>query len=216
MDKPGIIIVDDHRLFRSGLKYIIDESGKYQVIGEASNGIEFLELLKDITPQLVVMDINMPVMDGIEATKQALQIYPDLNILILSMYGEMEYYNTLLDLGIKGFVLKEADNEEFFLAINRILSGGSYFSQELLLNIIRKKNLAEPVKLSRREKEILELIGQGLSNQEISVKLSLSQRTVERHRTNLLEKTGSKNSVRLIIYALKNNLISIEDDDNRR
>lgn len=216
MAKPGIIIVDDHRLFRSGLKYIIDDSGKYQVIGEASNGIELLELLENITPQLVIMDINMPAMNGIEATRQVIDKYPALNVLILSMFGDPEFYTTLLDLGIKGFVLKDADNEEFFLAINKILSGGTYFSQDLLLSIIRKNTTADPVKLSHREKEILNFISQGFSNQEISGKLGISQRTVERHRTHLLEKTGSKNSVRLIIYALKNNLISLADSEFRR
>ncbi len=215
MDKPGIIIVDDHRLFRSGLKYIIDESLKYQVIGEASNGMELLDLLANVTPQLVIMDINMPVMNGIEATRQVLEKYPAMKILILSMYSETEYYNTLLDLGIKGFVLKDADNEEFFLAIHRVLSGGTYYSQELLLNIIHRKTTATSIKISRREKEILELVSLGLSNQEISNKLTISQRTVERHRTNLLEKTGSKNSIRLIIYALKNNLISMDGEKHR-
>jgi DNA-binding NarL/FixJ family response regulator len=209
MKKPGIIIVDDHRLFRSGLKYILDESDKYQVIAQASNGVELMELLETIKPQLVIMDIKMPKMNGIEATRLAKARYPDLNIIILSMYGETEYYNTLLDLGISGFVLKDADNEEFFLAINKVLSGETYFSQELLLNIIRESNLADSVKLSHREKEILGLVSQGFSNQEISSVLKISQRTVERHRTHLLEKTGSKNSIRLIIYALKNNLISI-------
>jgi len=213
MKKPGIVLVDDHRLFRSGLKYILDESGKYQVIGEASNGLELQELLSHITPQLIIMDINMPEMNGITATKRTLDKFPDMKILILSMFGEAEYYSTLMDTGIKGFVLKDADNEEFFLAVGRILSGGTYFSQELLLKIIRKSTLSDPIKLSRREKEILILIGQGLSNQEISGKLTISQRTVERHRTNLLEKTGSKNSVRLIIYALKNHLISIDDPE---
>ena len=215
MNKPGIIIVDDHRLFRSGLKYIIDESLKYQVIGEASNGMELLDLLANVTPQLVIMDINMPVMNGIEATRQVLEKYPAMKILILSMYSETEYYNTLLDLGIKGFVLKDADNEEFFLAIHRVLSGGTYYSQELLLNIIHRKTTATSIKISRREKEILELVSLGLSNQEISNKLTISQRTVERHRTNLLEKTGSKNSIRLIIYALKNNLISMDGEKHR-
>jgi DNA-binding NarL/FixJ family response regulator len=216
MAKPGIIIVDDHRLFRSGLKYIIDDSGKYQVVGEASNGIELLELLEKTMPQLVIMDINMPAMNGIEATRQVIEKYPALNILILSMFGDPDIYSMLLDMGIKGFVLKEADNEEFFLAISKILSGGTYFSQDLLLGIIRKNSAADPVKLSRREKDILNLISQGFSNQEISGKLAISQRTVERHRTNLLEKTGSKNSVRLIIYALKNNLISLADSEFRR
>lgn len=216
MAKPGIIIVDDHRLFRSGLRYILVESGKYQVIGEASNGIEFLELLENKSPDLVILDIRMPVMDGIEAVKQALSKKPDLNIMMLSMYGESEYYSALVEMGIKGFVLKDADNEEFFIAIQKILTGGTYFSQELLLTVIRKNTLSVPVKLSRREKEILNAIGQGLSNQEISTLLTISQRTVERHRTNLLEKTSSKNSIQLIIYALRNNLITLDGSENRR
>jgi DNA-binding NarL/FixJ family response regulator len=209
MEKPGIIIVDDHRLFRSGLKYILEASNTYRVIAEASNGLEFLELLETTDPQLVIMDINMPKMNGIEATRIAMSKKPNLKIIILSMYGEIEYYYSLLDYGIKGFILKDADNEEFFLAIKKVLAGETYFSQGLLLNIIRESTLDDSIKLSRREKEILGLISQGLSNQEIAGVLNISQRTVERHRTNLLEKTGSKNSIRLIIYALKHNLISI-------
>ncbi len=216
MTKPGIIIVDDHRLFRSGLKYILVESGKYQVIGEASNGLEFLEILESKNPDLVILDIRMPVMDGIVAAKQALTKKPGLNIMMLSMFGESEYYSALVEMGIKGFVLKDADNEEFFLAIQKILNGGTYFSQELLLAIIKKNTLSTPVKLSRREKEILNAIGQGHSNQEISTLLAISQRTVERHRTNLLEKTGSKNSIQLIIYALRNKLLSIETTEGPR
>lgn len=209
MEKPGIIIVDDHRLFRSGLKYILEATDKYQVLAEASNGFELLELLGHMKPQLLIMDINMPKMNGIEATRLAMMKYPDLRIIIISMYGETAYYNTLLELGIKGFLLKNADNEEFFLAVSKVLAGETYFAQELLLNIIRDGSNKNTVKLSQREKEILGLISQGLSNQEISSVLNISQRTVERHRTHLLEKTGAKNSILLIIYALKNNLISI-------
>jgi DNA-binding NarL/FixJ family response regulator len=209
MEKPGIIIVDDHRLFRSGLKYILDESGKYRVIAEASNGVEFLEIVKKTTPDLVIMDINMPNMNGIEASKEALARFPDMKILILSMYGESEYYSALLNIGVKGFVLKDSDNEEFYTAINKVLEGSTYFSQELLLGIIRHYSLQNSVKLTRREKEILELISLGYSNQAISDKLNISQRTVERHRTNLLEKTGSKNSISLVVFALKNKLIDI-------
>lgn len=209
MQKWNILIVDDHRLFRSGLRYILEESKRFTVVAEASNGAEFLQLISKTKPHLVIMDINMPVMNGIEATRQAITRYPDLKILILSMYGESEYYNALLELGVKGFVQKEADNEEFFAAIDKILSGGTYFSQEFLLNIIRKKTEGAAVKITRREKEILELISQGFSNQEISGKLNISPRTVERHRTNLIEKTGSRNSISLVVYALKNNLISL-------
>jgi DNA-binding NarL/FixJ family response regulator len=209
MDKPGIIIVDDHRLFRSGLKYILDESDKYRVIAEASNGAEFLEIIQKVTPDLVIMDISMPIMNGIEASKNALSQFPDMKILILSMYGESEYYSVLLNIGVKGFVLKDSDNDEFYTAINKVLEGSTYFSQELLLGIIRQYSLQNSVKLTRREKEILELISQGYSNQAISGKLNISQRTVERHRTNLLEKTGSKNSISLVVFALKNKWIAI-------
>jgi DNA-binding NarL/FixJ family response regulator len=209
MDTRGIIIADDHRLFRSGLKYLLESTGKYKVLGEASNGFELLEMLEKIKPDLIIMDIQMPKMNGLEATRLSLEKYPDLKILILSMFGENEYYNSLLDFGIKGFLLKDTENDEFFLAINKILSGETYFAQELLLTLIRENAHNQPVKISPREKEILDLICHGLSNQEIAEYLGISQRTVERHRTNLLEKTGSKNSIRLVIYALKNNLITI-------
>ena len=201
--------MDDHRLFRSGLKYMLEATGKYKVLAEASNGFEFLELLENYKPQLVIMDIQMPKMNGLEATRLALSRIPDLKVLIVSMYGETEYYNSLIELGIKGFLLKDTDNEEFFLALNKVLAGDTYFAQELLLSIIRENAQQQPIKLSRREKEVLDLISHGLSNQEISNVLNISQRTVERHRTHLLEKTGSKNSIRLVLFALKNNLISI-------
>jgi len=209
METPGIIIVDDHRLFRSGLKYLLESTGKFKVLAEASNGFELMNLLENIKPLLIILDINMPKMNGIEATRLALASYPELKILILSMYGEREYYHSLIDYGIKGFLMKDADNEEFFLAVNKILAGETYFAQELLMTLIRENAQSQPIKLSRREKEILDLISHGMSNQEISNVLNISQRTVERHRTHLLEKTGSKNSIRLVIYALKNHLISI-------
>jgi DNA-binding NarL/FixJ family response regulator len=178
-------------------------------LAEASNGFEFLELLENYKPQLVIMDIQMPKMNGLEATRLALSRIPNLKIVVVSMYGETEYYNSLIELGIKGFLLKDTDNEEFFLALNKVLAGDTYFAQELLLSIIRENAQQQPIKLSRREKEVLDLISHGLSNQEISNVLTISQRTVERHRTHLMEKTGSKNSIRLVLYAIKNNLISI-------
>ncbi len=209
MNKPGIILVDDHNLFRSGLKYILEESGHYQVIAEASNGLELLDLLDHFSPDLIILDIKMPVLNGIEAARQVLLRKPSISILILSMYGEAEYYAALLDIGVKGFVLKDAENEEFLTAVQKVIGGGTYFSQELLLNIIRQESQTKLVKLTRREKEILELISKGHSNQEISAILNISPRTAERHRTILLEKTGSKNSVSLVVFALKNKIISL-------
>jgi DNA-binding NarL/FixJ family response regulator len=207
MKKPGIIIVDDHKLFRSGLRYILEESGKYDVLDEASNGQEFLDLLTRRRPDLVILDISMPVMNGIDAARIAMSKYPSLSILILSMYNESDYYSTLLEIGVKGFVLKDADNGEFFNALQKVLEGETYFSQELLLNIIRSDSRITQINLTKREKEVLQLLSKGLSNQEISGMLHISQRTVERHRTMLLEKTGSRNSVSLIVFAIKNKLV---------
>ncbi|MFP4059271.1 MAG: response regulator [Bacteroidales bacterium] len=208
MPETRIIIVDDHQLFRNGLKYILKSLHNVEVIGEASNGADFLQILKSIKPDLVMMDINMPVMDGITATSKALEMHPDLNILILSMYDDYQYYQTMIDAGVKGFILKDADNEELKEAINRIMKGGNYFSQDLLLKLIKNKDNAT-LNLTRREKEVLRLLCEGLSTFEISEKLFISDRTVERHRANLLEKTGSKNSVSLVVHAIKNGLVDI-------
>ena len=204
-----IVIVDDHKLFRDGLKFILGETGIARVIGEASNGKELLSILGMIRPDLVLMDINMPEMNGVEATRKALQVYPDLNVLVLSMFGDEEYYHSMIELGVKGFILKDADASELITAIRKILGGGTYFSQELLLNIIRSRDVEEGIKLTRREKEILGLICQGHSNAQISDSLHISSRTVERHRAELLSKTQSPNSIALVVYAIKSGLVKI-------
>ena len=209
MRKIRLFLVDDHQLFRNGLKFILNERDDMEVAGEASNGKEFLELLDFINPDVVLMDIGMPVMSGIEATKIALDMRPDLKILVLSMYGESEYYNSMIDMGVKGFVLKDVDNDELYQAILKVYAGGTHFSQELLLTIIRSKTPDNKVVFTRREKDVLDLICKGFSNQQISEKLWISQRTVERHRSNLLAKTDSKNSISLVMYAIKNRLITL-------
>ena len=209
MKTHKIIIVDDHQLFRNGLKFILNEMNDVQVIGEASNGKEFLEILEFGLPDLVLMDINMPVMNGVTATKLALEKFPELNILVLSMYGDTEYYNTMIDIGVKGFILKDVDNKELRDAIDKVIAGGSYFSQELLLNLIKNKTSDESIILTRREKEVLELICKGYSNQQISEQLFISQRTVERHRSSLLLKTDSKNSISLVVYSIKHKLVTL-------
>ncbi len=207
--KIAVAIVDDHQLFRNGLKFIIGNEADMEVIIEAPNGKDFLKSLENIKPDVILMDINMPEMDGVETTRQALLKYPDLLILVLSMYSDIEYYNTMIDLGVKGFILKDIDNNELAEAIRRVNSGGTYFSQELLLRLIKHKPEGSGIDFTRREKEVLELICKGYSNQKISEELFISQRTVERHRSSLLEKTSSKNSISLVVYAIKNNLVKI-------
>jgi DNA-binding NarL/FixJ family response regulator len=156
------------------------------------------------------MDISMPEMNGVEACQRAFEKYPDLKVLVLSMFGEDAYYNTMIDLGVKGFILKDTDNSELRTAIQAILNGNNYFSQELLLKLLRNKSAVPGVKLSRRESEILALICKGLSTNQISDQLHISHRTVERHRASLLDKTDSSNSISMAIYAIKNNLIKID------
>ncbi|MGI6310218.1 MAG: response regulator [Bacteroidales bacterium] len=213
MEKIRIIITDDHQLFRNGLKILLNAFPEFEVTGEASNGEEFLRVLKESPADVALMDINMPEMDGIEATRKGLKLCPDIDIIALSMYGEEEYYYKMVDAGAKGFVLKDSDISEVKEAILTVKKGGSYFSQELLYHVIQKikhrENESRSANLSRREKEILLKICEGLSNQEIADALFISKRTVDKHRANLLGKTNSKNTASLILFAIRNKLIEI-------
>jgi len=213
MEKVKIIIADDHQLFRNGLKILLNAFPDFEVAGEASNGEEFIRVLRDTKADVALMDINMPEMDGIEATRKGLRLCPEIHIIALSMYGEEEYYYKMVDAGAKGFILKDSDISEVREAILTVLKGGNYFSQELLYHVIQKiKNRESENKsasLSKREKEILLKICEGLSNQEIADALFISKRTVDKHRANLLGKTNSKNTASLILFAIKNKLIEI-------
>jgi DNA-binding NarL/FixJ family response regulator len=209
-----VIIVDDHSLFRNGLKILLTTSGQFSVIAEAENGKEFLELLEHFHPDIVLMDIDMPVLDGIEATKEALKKYPGLKVITLSMFGEEEYYYKMIEAGVKGFLLKNSDINEVKNALVTVHNGGKYFSQELLYNVV--KNIRSNYKeqelteaLSDREVEVLLQICNGLSNNEIAENLHISKRTVDKHRANLLDKTNSKNTAHLVMFAIKNKLIEI-------
>ena len=213
MKKIQIIIADDHQLFRNGLKILLSSFPEFEVAGEASNGEDFLKLIKTTPADIALMDINMPEMDGIEATRRGLKICPSISIIALSMYGEEEYYYKMVDSGAKGFLLKDSDISEVREAILTVMKGGSYFSQELLYHVIQKIKHREleskSANLSKREKEVLHKICEGLSNQEIADTLFISKRTVDKHRANLLGKTNSKNTASLILFAIRNKLIEV-------
>lgn len=211
----NVMIVDDHTLFRNGLKLLINETPNLKIGSEASNGKEFLEKIALERPDIVLLDISMPEMDGIEAAEAALTQYPDLPIITLSMYGEEDYYFKMVSLGVKGFLLKNSDIAEVISAIETVCDGGSYFSQELLFNLVSSlKSSSESIApsaqdISDREKEILLLICKGLSNQEIGDQLFISKRTVDKHRANILSKTSCKNTANLVVYAIKNKIVEI-------
>lgn len=213
MIKHKVFLVDDHSLFRNGLKLLLNSSGKAEVVAEASNGQEFLDSIKNFTNTIVFMDIEMPVKDGIEATHEALAKYPNLKIIALTMFGEHEYYFKMIEAGVKGFLLKNSEIDEVLNAIDTVAQGENCFSKELLLSLVKNIHSKEQKYtgslLSEREIEILSLISKGFSNQEISEKLFISKRTVDKHRSNIIEKTGSKNTASLVMYAIKNGIIDI-------
>ncbi|MFV0554351.1 MAG: response regulator [Mangrovibacterium sp.] len=213
--KRTVILVDDHTLFRNGLRILLDASGDYEVIAEAANGQEFLAQLTHQIPDVVLLDIEMPVMDGITAAKRAMEQYPDLKIITLSMYGEEYYYYAMVDAGVNGFLLKNSDITEVVQAIEAVCSGSNYFSSELLDNLVMnfrsKPNrlTKEQDLLSSREIEILIWICKGFSNQEIGDKLCTSKRTVDKHRANILEKSQCKNTPQLVVFAIKHKLVEV-------
>lgn len=214
--KLKIYIVDDHKLFREGLKLLLSTQDFVQHIYEASNGLEFVENLSMIDSDVVLMDIEMPMMNGIDATQAALRQKPGMKIIVLSMYGDEQYYYKMIDAGVKGFVLKNSGIEKVITAIQKVAGGENYFSEELLVNILN--NMRDSGKaghdpseneISERELEILYQVCKGLSNQEIADVLFISKRTVDKHRANLLSKTGCRNTAALVMYAIRNKIIEI-------
>lgn len=211
--KYRIILADDHALFLCGLQSLLSRREECEVVGTASNGIECLELMRCTECDAVLMDIEMPQMNGIEATEHAIAENPDARIITLSMYGDDEYYFRMVEAGAKGFILKNSDIDEVVAAIKTVCEGGSYFSQELLRNLVGSlkstRNIHPEDILSQREKEILLLICKGLSNQEIADRLFISKRTVDKHRSNILEKTECRNTANLVVWAIKNSVAEI-------
>lgn len=209
-----IVLVDDHTLFRGGLRGLLSTRPGYEVVAEAASGEEFLALLPSVEADLVFMDIAMQGMQGDEATERALALRPDLKIVTLSMFGDEAYYTRMVAAGAKGFLLKDSELDEVIEAVESVLAGGSYICRALLGPLTRRlRSTHRPPldedALSAREQEILLGICRGLSNQEIADELFISKRTVDKHRANILEKTGCRNTANLVVYAIRNNLVEI-------
>lgn len=217
MKKTTIIIVDDHKIFRDGLIMLLNNFDFVSLIGQAANGEEFLELIKTEAPDIVLMDINMPQMNGIEATKQAVQKYPDIKVIALTSFADDDYIEQMIAAGVEGYMLKRSDIDDFEKAIKKVAGGGSYFSPEIIKVISRnlykdkERKTGERMlaNFTSREKEILNLICKGLNNEQIADQLHLSPKTVEKHKSHLFQKTQTFNTVNLVIYAFRNQLISL-------
>lgn len=215
-----IIIVDDHSLFREGIKLLIENEGMGEVIGEAENGKVFLKLLESLEPDLVIMDIEMPVMGGLEATIKALKVRPGIKILALTMLNEKSNFIEMINAGVIGFVLKTSGKNEFERAINAITKGENYFSNDVLHHILlnsdtiehsqySSKNDYNRENLTARENEVLQYLCEGYTVSEIANKLFVSIKTIEAHRSALLRKTNTRNTINLVLYAIKNKLVTI-------
>lgn len=211
----SVVIVDDHKIFRDGFKLLLKQFPFVQLIGEASNGHEFLELIEDLKPDIVFMDINMPRLNGIEAARLALEVNPEMKIIALTTFPDEEYVEQMLMAGVEGYMLKNSEIEEFEKAIKKIHKGGNYFSEEILAilsrNISRSRQLADLrgnlPDFSAREKEILHLLCHGYSNKQISELIHLNTKTIEKYKSILFRKTNCMNTVNLVIYAFKNQLV---------
>lgn len=213
MDKKRILIVDDHQLVIDGLKGLLNTFYDYEVVGEANNGEEAIRYFEALSPHVILMDIDMPILSGIQATKEIKKLNDEVKIIIISMHNDKPVINKLVKIGADGYLLKNTSSDEIKIALNTVVSGQKYFSddvKEILKNERKNDNVGQPVmeSLTLREVEIIELVAEGLTNKEIGEKLFISHRTVDTHRTNLMKKLGVTNVAGLIRFAFKHKIIN--------
>lgn len=215
MDKKRVLLVDDHQLIIDGLRGFIENSDDFQVVGEANTGMEAIRLAEVLDPDVILMDIEMPEMSGIQACEEIKKKSPEVKVIIVSMHNEKQLIKKLIDQGADGYLLKNSKQSEVLEAIQKVLAGKSYFSQDVTMSLLDKNTTPKPVnsdvinlsQLTEREIEILKLVAEGLTNKEIGEKLVISHRTVDTHRTNLMKKLDISNVAGLIRFAYKNGLI---------
>lgn len=219
MDKISIIIIDDHKIVREGLKSMLMGNPQMEVIGEGANENDLKDLLNNLQPNLITMDISMPGKSGIELTKYISSNYPDIKVLILTTNNDEDSIISSIEAGANGFLHKDSSLEELTSAINLVISGEGYFSENIsgiiyksYINRIKYDKDYKPddqKKLSERELEIIKLLSDGLSGKEIADKLFISPRTVETHKTNILTKLNLKNNIELVKYAIREGIIKL-------
>jgi DNA-binding NarL/FixJ family response regulator len=219
MTHVKIALADDHKIVRDGIKTMLESQPEIDVVVEASNGNEILEKLENKLVDLVIMDISMPEKDGIQATKELKEKHPNIKVLALTMSNDDLHIRQMIQAGASGYIMKSAGRKDLKDAIETIMNGKHYFSDEatqsIMMDLVKgkgKSTAMDAVHITDRELEILELIVQEFTNQEIAEKLFISSRTVDAHRRNLLQKTGARNTAGLVKYAFQHNLISSADE----
>jgi DNA-binding NarL/FixJ family response regulator len=212
MDEIQIAVIDDHDLFREGIKLVLNQIEGFNVVFDASDGNKFVESLNHVRVDITLMDIEMPGINGIQTTLNALKVKPELKVIALTMFSDTGHYTQMIQAGVKGFLLKKTNKYELQQAITTVYQGGSYFSQEILKKLAYQYVNHGSVNnnLTSRELEIMVMICQGLTTQEISDKLYISNKTVESHRSNIFIKSNVRNSAGLIVWAIRNQYFTVE------
>jgi DNA-binding NarL/FixJ family response regulator len=216
MNKIKLLLADDEELFRKGISFLLQRQDNIQILYEANNGSEVVEYLKSssIHPDIILMDLKMPMLNGVEATKLINKEFPSIKIIALTSYNTKSFIANMIEIGAASYIVKNSSPEEMITTINQVIEKGFYYNEEVL-NVIqenlitnnRKNIFFEDIILTKREREILELICYQNSTQQIAEKLFISPRTVEGHRNNLLLKTDSQNSAGLVVFAIQNKIV---------
>lgn len=230
MKKTRILIIDDHQLYREGIKRILEFEENFEVVGEGEDGTQALELVEKYNPDVVIMDINMPNMNGVEATKRLIQTYPETKVIILSIHDDESYVSHAVKTGADGYLLKEMDVDELIEAVRVVAEGGSYLHPKVTHNLVKEyRRLAETVTnpdanqayprkyevrrpyhiLTRRECEVLQLLAEGKSNKKIGEALFISEKTVKNHVSNILQKMNCKDRTQAVVEAIKKGWVDV-------
>ena len=216
MQKIKVLVVDDHTMVRDGICALLALVGDIEVVGEAANGSEALKMVREMEPNVVLMDIAMPIMDGLEATRRICKEFPRTRVLVLTQYDDKEYVFSVIEAGACGFISKAAASSELTAGIRAVYHGDSYLSPLATRFLVENYQHGDgrvshdPYKqLTDRERDVLKLVTEGYTTQEIANMLGVSPKTVEGHRTNLMDKLGIHNRTELVKYALRKGIISI-------
>lgn len=209
-----IMITDDHSMIREGLKQLLELEGDFKVIAEAADGIECINKLEEVTPEVLLLDINMPNMNGLEVLQKMKEKKMKVKVLVLTIHSEVEYLLKAVDIGVNGYLLKDSESAELKKAINAVASGENYIQPSLIpvLNakmIDRDQDTIKIESLTKRELEVLKNLSYGMYNKEIAEKLNISERTVKNHISNIFKKIDVTDRTQAAVFAIRNNLITI-------
>ena len=213
--KLKVLIADDHGVVRKGLRLLLEQYPELEVVGEAANGRDVVRLATELAPEIVLMDVAMPLLNGIDAAEQVRRANPQIGVIMLTMHADEGYVLRALNAGVKGYLLKESAEDDLLRAIRAVSQGKPFFSPAITetlledyMRVLKQEGLSDTFELlTAREKEVLQLLAEGKSNKEVAAILEVSLYTVESHRTNLMQKLNLHNTAEIVLYAVRKNLV---------